>query len=215
MCWPLSDGSSKFIPIDEEPNHQIVHAFRLGKAQRATHQPLDPGPEIDGLALDFLRVLLAYVMLLGSEMPLIGPPAVGVILGDAKGLSQLLQPQPGLPVVHAPPGRDPHADEETPRCGAAPGATPDQPGAPPAAAADRACQQQRQAVSHGERSDPPVESGRARSRDGALLCPAQFPGAPEPLAAHDLIGINSVTGALPRASWLPYSQGAPAATAGP
>ena len=86
MCWPLSDGSSKFIPIDEQPNHQIVHAFRLGKAQRATNQPLDPGPEIDVLALDFLRVLLAYVMLLGIEMPLIGPPAVGVILGDAKGL---------------------------------------------------------------------------------------------------------------------------------
>ena len=86
MCWPLSDGSSKFIPIDEQPNHQIVHAFRLGKAQRATHQPLDPGPEIDVFALDFLRVLLAYVMLLDSDMPLIGPPAVGVILGDAKGL---------------------------------------------------------------------------------------------------------------------------------
>jgi hypothetical protein len=36
-----------------------------------------------------------------------------------------------------------------------------------------------------------VEGGRPRSRDGALLCPAQFPGAPAPLAAHDLIGINS------------------------
>src|SRR5262249_23536106 len=101
MCWPLSDGPSKFIPIDEEPNHQIVHAFRLGKAQRATHQPLDPGPEIDVLALDFLCVLLAYVMLLGSEMPLVGPPAVGVILGDAKGLEQLLQPQED--VVLPPP----------------------------------------------------------------------------------------------------------------
>ena len=32
MCWAPSDGSSKFMPIDEEPNHQIVHAFRLGKA---------------------------------------------------------------------------------------------------------------------------------------------------------------------------------------
>src|SRR5215471_17776827 len=86
MCWSLSDGSSKFIPIDKEANHQIVHAFRLGEAQRATHQPLDPGPEIDVFALDFLRVLLAYVMLLDIDMPLIGPPAVGVILGDAKGL---------------------------------------------------------------------------------------------------------------------------------
>src|SRR4029434_10786428 len=71
-----------------------------------------------------------------------------------------------------------------------PGATPGQPGAPPAAA-DRACQQQRQALSHCERPDPPVEGGRPRSRDGALLCLAQFPGASEPLAAHDLIGINS------------------------
>src|SRR6266705_1845610 len=88
MCWPLSDGSSKFIPIDEQPNHQIVHTFRLGKAQRATNQPLDPGPEIDVLALDFLRVLLAYVMLLDIEMPLIGSPSVGVILCDATGLSQ-------------------------------------------------------------------------------------------------------------------------------
>ena len=36
MCWASSDGSSKLIPIDEQPNHQIVHLFRLGKAQRPT-----------------------------------------------------------------------------------------------------------------------------------------------------------------------------------
>src|SRR5262250_2257242 len=30
MCWSLSDGSSKLIPIDEESNHQIMHALRLG-----------------------------------------------------------------------------------------------------------------------------------------------------------------------------------------
>src|SRR6516165_10552002 len=54
---------------------------------------------------------------------------------------------------------DPHADEEAPRWGADPGARPSQPSAPPAAAPDRACQQQRQAVSHGERPDAPVEAG--------------------------------------------------------
>src|SRR5215813_2325170 len=91
MCWAPSDGSSKLIPIDEQPNHQIVHLFRLGKAQGATHKPLHPGPEIDGLALDFLCVLLTYVMLLWVDMPLVGAPAVGVILGDAKGLQELLQ----------------------------------------------------------------------------------------------------------------------------
>jgi len=90
MCWALSDDSPKLIPIDEQPNHQIVHLFRLGKAQRATHEPLHPGPEIDVLALDFLRVLLAYVMLFWIDMPLVGAPAVHVKFRDAKGLQELL-----------------------------------------------------------------------------------------------------------------------------
>src|SRR5215468_4527245 len=97
----------------------------------------------------------------------------------------------GLLVIHAAPSRDPHADEEASRWGVVPGARPGQPSAPPAAAADRACQQQRQALSHCERPDPPMEGGRPRSGDGALLCPAQLPGAPEPLVTNDLIGINS------------------------
>ena len=33
----LLEGSSKLIPINEEPNHQIVHLFRLGKANCTTH----------------------------------------------------------------------------------------------------------------------------------------------------------------------------------
>src|SRR5262245_18264419 len=97
----------------------------------------------------------------------------------------------GRPVVHPPPGGDPHADEEATRCGADPGAPTGQPGTPPAAAADRACHQQRQALSYYERPAPPVEGGRPRSRDGTLLRPAQCPGTPKPLAAHNLIGINS------------------------
>ena len=67
-----------------------MHLFRLGKAQCATHEPLNPGPEIDVLALDFLRVLLAYVMLFWIDMPLVGAPAVRVKLRDAKGLQELL-----------------------------------------------------------------------------------------------------------------------------
>src|SRR5262249_27820683 len=89
----LSEGSSKLIPIHEEPNHQIVHLFCLGKAQRPTHEPLDTGPEIAVLTLDFLGVLLPHVMLLGLEMPLVGPPAVGGILRDAKRFQPRLQPQ--------------------------------------------------------------------------------------------------------------------------
>ena len=90
MCWALSDGSPKLIPIDEQPNHQIMHLFRLRKAQSTTHEPLDPGPEIDVLALDFLRIFLAHVVFLGIDMPLVGSPAVRVKLRDAKGLQELL-----------------------------------------------------------------------------------------------------------------------------
>src|SRR5262249_46328171 len=100
-------------------------------------------------------------------------------------------------VLHAPPGRDPDADEEAPRWRADPGARPGQPGTPPATAPHRACQQQRQTVSHREGPDPPVEGGRPRSRDGALLCPAQLPGALESVAANGLIGINSIDRLIP------------------
>src|SRR5215468_7499367 len=91
MCWALSDGSPKLIPIDEQPNHQIVHLFRLRKAKGATHEPLNPGPQIDVLALDFLRILLAYVMPLWVDMPLVGSPSIRVKLGDAEWLQELLQ----------------------------------------------------------------------------------------------------------------------------
>ena len=88
-----SQGLSEFVTIDEESNHEIVHALRLGEAQRTTDEPLDPGPQIDGFALDFLRVLLAHLMLLSLQMPLVGPPAVGVKFCDAKRLQQLLELQ--------------------------------------------------------------------------------------------------------------------------
>src|SRR5215510_1384353 len=88
-----SNGLSKFVAIDEESNHEIMHVLRLGEAQRAADQPLDPGPQIDVFALDLLRVLLAHLMLLSIEMPLVGPPAVRVELCDAKGGQQLLELQ--------------------------------------------------------------------------------------------------------------------------
>src|SRR5262249_34272707 len=45
-------------------------------------------------------------------------------------------------------------------------------------------------------SPPPWEGENYEPRNpmesGTLLCPAQLPGAPEPLVIHDLIGINSI-----------------------
>jgi hypothetical protein len=68
-----SDEPPKLVPIDEQPNHEIVHVLRLGEAQRAADEALDPGPQIDVFALNFLSVLLAHLMLLGREMSLVGP----------------------------------------------------------------------------------------------------------------------------------------------
>src|SRR5438067_12845926 len=47
-----SKGLSEFVAIDEESNDEIMHALRLGEAQRAADEPLDPGPQIDVFALD-------------------------------------------------------------------------------------------------------------------------------------------------------------------
>src|SRR5215813_8142887 len=44
-------------------------------------------------AFDLLRVFFAYLMLLGREMSLVGPPAVGVKLRDTKRRQPLLELQ--------------------------------------------------------------------------------------------------------------------------
>jgi hypothetical protein len=72
------DGSSKLLAIAEETNHQIMHRRRCGKAHRATHQTLDPDPQMNVLALDFLRMLLVNLMLLWVDMLRVSPPSIGV-----------------------------------------------------------------------------------------------------------------------------------------
>jgi hypothetical protein len=72
----IADSHPKLIPIDEQPNHQIMHAFRLRKTDRPAYSPLDPRADVDVLALDLLRVGLAHRVLLCLQMPLIGSPAV-------------------------------------------------------------------------------------------------------------------------------------------
>ena len=87
----MSDEEPKSIAIDEKTDHEIVHRRRLRQANRATHEPLDPSPQIDGFTLDSLRVLLANVMLRWVDMPFVRSPSVGVKSRDAKGLQQVLE----------------------------------------------------------------------------------------------------------------------------
>jgi len=101
MCWPLSKGSSKRLTIDEEPNHQVMHLFRLGKAECAPHQPLNPGPQIDMLTLDFLGVVFARLVMLGVDMPLVSTPAIGVIRRDTKGFQRRFELQKNFVLASA------------------------------------------------------------------------------------------------------------------
>ena len=67
----MLECNPKLIAIDEETNDQFMHGCRFGKTNRAAHKTFDPGPQIAMFALDFLRMLLAYVMLRGGDMPLV------------------------------------------------------------------------------------------------------------------------------------------------
>jgi hypothetical protein len=68
----MSEASPKLVAIDEEAKHQIVHRCRFGKAYSAMDSSLNPSPQIDVFALNFLRMLFADFVLLGVDMTLIG-----------------------------------------------------------------------------------------------------------------------------------------------
>ena len=94
----ISKGLPEFVSIDEEPNDEIVHALRLGEAQRAADEARGPGPQMAVFALHVLGVLLAYLILLGMAMPLGGSPAVRVQLRDATRCRVVI-PQCATPLV--------------------------------------------------------------------------------------------------------------------
>jgi len=82
----LSEESSKLIAIDAEAKHQIVPRRRFGKAHRATDKTLDPGVQIDMFTVDFLRMLLAHVMLFWVDKALVSPPSIRGKAADPKRL---------------------------------------------------------------------------------------------------------------------------------
>jgi hypothetical protein len=67
----VSDGHPKLIPIDKQPDDQIVHAFRFGETDRTAYQPLDPRAQVDVLALDLLGIFLPHCVLRGLKMPFV------------------------------------------------------------------------------------------------------------------------------------------------
>ena len=70
----MLEGSPQLRAIDEEAKHAIVPRRRFGKANGAPDQPLAPGPQLEVVARDCLRVLLAHLMRLWVAVPLVRAP---------------------------------------------------------------------------------------------------------------------------------------------
>ena len=92
----VSHRQPKLIAIDKQPNDDVMHLDRAGKADRLAGEPLDPGPQRQMFALDLLHMPLARMMVGGIEMPGVRAPIIGVITPDAKRLVQLFELQKHL-----------------------------------------------------------------------------------------------------------------------
>jgi hypothetical protein len=69
----MCDSAPKFLALDEEANDQIVHRGRCREAHGATDEAREACPQSDMFTRDCLRMLLPNMMLLGGNMPLVGP----------------------------------------------------------------------------------------------------------------------------------------------
>jgi hypothetical protein len=63
-----------------------MHLFCFGETNRATHQSLDPRPQVNMLAFDFLGIFFANRVLFCLDMTLVGAPPVGVLPSNTKRL---------------------------------------------------------------------------------------------------------------------------------
>ena len=66
-----------------------MHLNGLGKTDRLTGEPFNPGPQGQMFSLDLLRVTLARLVLLCLDMSRIRAPRVCIIAGDAHSVSDL------------------------------------------------------------------------------------------------------------------------------
>ncbi len=78
----------QLVAIDAEPAHEIVQGRRLGKADRATDEPLHPRPQMEVFPLDLLRLGLAHLVRPGVNMALVGTPLIGGEAVEANRLEQ-------------------------------------------------------------------------------------------------------------------------------
>ena len=77
-------NDAEFVVIDEQANHDIVHLYGFGEADRFARQAFDAGAERQMLAFDLPGIALAGTMFPRCAMSFIRTPVIGVIARDAK-----------------------------------------------------------------------------------------------------------------------------------
>ena len=186
-CYP------KPIAIDEEPNDEIVHGRCLGKAYRVAHQSLNPGPQVDVLAFDLLRLDFANRVLLGGEMPLIGAPAIGVKTRDTKRCQQLFELQKNRILPPSSNGRQLESGSVVPSSAATPGAAPIAMRLSPGNSSSwcRSCGGLCVLWDHGQRAAAPPRAVGGHPPVAAMAAP------PLPASRHALGALCPPVGAVP------------------
>jgi hypothetical protein len=74
------------IPIDQQPDDEVMHPHRLGKPDRLTREPRHPRAQRQVLTLALLRVALARLVFIGVARTCVCTSVVGVIWRAATGL---------------------------------------------------------------------------------------------------------------------------------
>jgi hypothetical protein len=92
----ILDRHAELKAVEEQPNHELMHLDRFGKADGLSHQVFDPCAEGEMFSLQLLRQPLADSMPGWIQVPPIRAPAVGVKAGNTEGCKQRFEFQEGL-----------------------------------------------------------------------------------------------------------------------
>ena len=90
--------------MDKQPDDEVMHLSRAGKADRLADQTRGPSPQRQMLPLDLLRVPFARFVRVRSEMTRVRTPRIGIIARDTKRFQQGFELQK-YRIVAAPPRR--------------------------------------------------------------------------------------------------------------
>ena len=86
--FTVSHREPKRIAIDKQPDDDVMHLGRAGRADRLAHQAFVSGAQRQVLPLNVLRVALAWLVRIRLEMTRVRAPIVCIIPRDAKRFQQ-------------------------------------------------------------------------------------------------------------------------------